>query len=215
MKKRTLALILALALLILAGAATAESGQGSQPQENGTLGQVTQIDGNTITIALASMGGPDGQMPQGNPPSDSSGQTPQDNPSSDSSGQAPQGTPPADSSGQTPQGNPPSDSSDQAPQGTPPADSSGQAPQGNPPADGQGRGFGGSLTLTGETLTFTVTDATQITLRGGRGAQDTQGALSDIQVGSVVTVVLDGEVAASIAVRQMSTATAAEAPAGN
>ena len=194
MKRRTLALILA-ALLLMAGTAMAESDQGAQPQENGSQGQVTQIDGNTITIALASMGGPGGQMPQGNPPSD---------------GQVPQGNPP--SGGQAPQGNPPSGG--QAPQGNPPSD--GKVPQGSFPSDGQSPGFGGNLTLTGETLIFTVSDLTQITLRGGRGGQDTQGTLSDIQVGSFVTVVLDGETATSIAVLEMPAApAAAESPAGN
>ena len=183
MKKRTFTLIVAILLLLLAvGPALAESTQTAPPAENGTFGQVTQIDGNTITLALASMGGPGGQMPQGNPP-DGNGQTQQDNPPSDGSGQAPQGNPP---------------------------DGNGQNPQGNPPSDGQGSGFGGSLTLTGETISFTVSDATQITLRGGSGAQDTQGTLSDIQVGSVITVVLDGETAATITVRQTP-----QAPAGN
>jgi hypothetical protein len=171
MKKRTLTLIVAILLLLLAvGSALAESTQTAPPEENGTFGQVTQIDGNTITIALASMGGSGGPTPQGNPPSDGNGQAQQ--------------------------GNPP--------------DNNGQNPQGTPPSGGQGSGFGGSLTLTGETLSFTVSDATQITLRGGRDAQDTQGTLSDIQVGSVVTVVLDGETAATITVRQTP-----QAPAGN
>jgi hypothetical protein len=76
--------------------------------------------------------------------------------------------------------------------------------------------------VTGETLAFTVDDSTQITLRGGFGQQDAAGSLADIQVGSVVTVVVTDGVAASISVRQATAAPDAatapdetEAPAGN
>mgnify|MGYP001004219285 CR=1 FL=1 len=163
--KRTMILLLAVLTLILmmGGAAMAESQQSTQPQQNGTLGQVTQIDGNAITIALGTMGGPGGQ-------------------------------------------------NGQAAQGNPPTDSNGQAPQGNAPDGGQGP----SLTLTGESLTFTVNDATVITLRGGHDAQDTTGALSDIAVGSILTIVLSDNVATSISVQQTPAAPAATtAPAGN
>ena len=204
-KKRTLALMLAMmTLVLLTGAqALAQSQPGDQSQQNGSLGQVTQIDGNSITIALASMGEPGGGQ---------NGQAPQGNAPADNNGQAPQGNAPADGNGQAPQGNPPSGDNGQAPQGNPPSGDNGQAPQGNPPAGGQGP----SLTLTGETLTFTVDDATQITLSGGRDAQDAVGSLSDISVGSVVTVVLNDSVATSIVIQQTLAAPAATvAPTGN
>ena len=202
--KRTMILLLAVLTLILmmGGAAMAESQQSTQPQQNGTLGQVTQIDGNAITIALGTMGGPGGQ----------NGQAAQGNPPTGSNGQAAQGNPPTDSNGQAAQGNPPTGSNGQAAQGNPPTDSNGQAPQGNAPDGGQGP----SLTLTGESLTFTVNDATVITLRGGHDAQDTTGALSDIAVGSILTIVLSDNVATSISVQQTPAAPAATtAPAGN
>jgi len=191
-KKRTLALMLAiLTLILLAGVpALAQSQPGDQPQQTGKLGQVTQIDGNTITIALASMGGPGGGQ----------------------NSQSPQGNAPADNNGQAPQGNPPTSDSGQAPQGNSSSGDNGQAPQGNPPTGGQGP----SLTLTGETLTFTIDDATQITLRGGRDAQDAAGSLSDISIGSVVMVVLNDSLATSIAIQQTLAAPAATvAPTGN
>ncbi len=175
--KRRLALSLAVLMLMVFGAAAlAES---AQQQEGGTFGQVTQIDGNTVTIALVSMGGPGGQNP-GNPPSDASGQNP--------------GNPPSGNDGQTP-GNPPS---------------------GN---DGQNRGGNGQsfgTTLTGETLTFTMNDATAVILRGGRDAQDATGSLLDVQVGSLISITLADSLATQIVVRQMpTTPEAAETPAAN
>ncbi len=163
--KRRLALSLAVLMLMVFGAAAlAES---AQQQEGGTFGQVTQIDGNTVTIALVSMGGLGGQNP-GNPPSGNDGQTP---------------------------GNPPS---------------------GN---DGQNRGGNGQsfgTTLTGETLTFTMNDATAVILRGGRDAQDATGSLLDVQVGSLISVTLADSLATQIVVRQMpTTPEAAETPAAN
>ena len=56
-----------------------------------------------------------------------------------------------------------------------------------------------SLTLTGETMTFTVNDATAITVNSAQESED--GSLSDITVGSIVTVVLiENGTAASVAV---------------
>jgi hypothetical protein len=211
--KRALAILLAALMLALVAAAPALADQqGNQPQQNGQMGQVTKIDGNTITIALASMDMPGGGNGQASP--DANGQASQGNPPSDANGQVPQGNAPSDNNGQAPQGNPPSDNNGQAPQGNPPTDNNGQAPQGNVQTP--------SLTLTGETLSFTVNDSTQITLRGGRDQQDTAGSLSNIQVDSVVTVVVTDGVATSISVRQAMAApdanaspNATEAPASN
>ena len=176
-KKRTLALMLAILTLMTCAPALAQSQTDAQPQQNGTFGQVTQIDGNSVTLALASMGGPGGGQ----------------------NGQAPQGNAPADANGQAPQGNAPTDAN-------------GKAQQGNPPSGGQAP----SLTLTGETITFTVDDATQITLRGGRDAQNATGSLADIQVGTILMVTLNGNVATAISVQQTPAASAeTTAPAGN
>ena len=71
-------------------------------------------------------------------------------------------------------------------------------------------------TLTGETLTFTMNDATAVILRGGRDAQDATGSLLDVQVGSLISVTLADSLATQIVVRQMpTTPEAAETPAAN
>ena len=187
--KRRLALSLAVLMLMVFGAAAlAES---AQQQEGGTFGQVTQIDGNTVTIALVSMGGPGGQNP-GNAPSGASGQNP-GNPPSDASRPNPR-KPPAGHGGPNPR--------------TPPTGHAG------PRRGGNGQSFG--TTLTGETLTFTMNDATAVILRGGRDAQDATGSLLDVQVGSLISVTLADSLATQIVVRQMpTTPEAAEIPAAN
>ena len=186
--KRISALILAsLTLMTLFGASALA--QNAAPQQNSTLGQVTKIDGNTITIALAEMpnqgGTQNGQAPSGN-------------------GEAPQGNPPSGDNAQAPSGNPPSGDNAQAPSGNPPSGDNAQAPKG-------GQGF--NLTLTGETQAFTVSDATVITLRGGRDAQDTTGSLSDISVDSVVRVTLENGAATAITVESFAAPGATAAPA--
>ncbi len=159
MKTRRILSVMLACLTLVWGAAGPTLAESTPAVEHGTLGQVTQIDGNSITIALATTPNPgDHQTPQGNPPSGDSGQTPQGNPPSGDNGQ-----------------------------------------------NGPGGGNGG-LTLTGETLTFTVDDATQITLSGGRDVQGTALALSDIQMGDVVTVTLGGSAATAITVRRMPAA---------
>jgi len=74
-----------------------------------------------------------------------------------------------------------------------------EKPQGGQRPDGQSRGQGGrwpgggQLTPTGETRTITATDQTTIAIAGvGQGAREQPGAasLSDIAVGSVITVTL-------------------------
>ena len=165
MKTRRILSMMLACLTLVCGAAGPALAENTQAVEQGTLGQVTQIDGNSITIALATTPNPgDHQTPQGSPPSADSGQTPQ-------------GSPPSADSGQN--------------------------------------GPGGGLTLTGETLTFTVDDATQITLSGGRDVQGTALALSDIQMGDVVTVTLGGSAATAITVRRMPAAPeATQTPSG-
>lgn len=53
----------------------------------------------------------------------------------------------------------------------------------------EGRGFGGDFESTGETVTFQVTDSTEILLGSPQGNQ--QGTKEDISVGSILVIVLD------------------------
>jgi hypothetical protein len=178
---------------------------------NGTtlFGKVTAIDGNSITIALAenSLGGMNGQQPQGSPGAMPSGNQsqPQGSPGAIPSGNQsqPQGSPGAMPSGdQGQQGG-----GGQKPQGSPGAMPSGQQGQ-QPEASG---GLQGGITLTGESKTITVTDSTVITTGTmGQNASSTKASLSDIKADSILTVTMSGDTVVSIAI--MDTSSVAGAP---
>lgn len=163
--------------------------QGSTPASttsdgNAVFGQVTAINGNSITIALFNMGNAgNGQQFQGN------------------SGTSPSG-------GQRPQRSP----------GTMPSGGYGQYPRTSGGMGGPGSGnFGANLS--GETKTFNVTDSTVITSGGMRqysgsarasaspssspSASASPVTLSDIKVGSIISVTLSGDNAVSIIIMQM------------
>ena len=134
------------------------------------LGQITAIDGNVISIALAEKPEtPDGEASIGEGPS----------------GEAPRGDKP---DGQAPDGN----------GGTPNGDApAGEAPSGEAP-DGQKSEKDMldemTLTLSGDTMTITVNDDTIITIDGTDATPD------DLQVGDTVSFFLDGEVVTSLSV---------------
>ena len=130
------------------------------PETNALYGQVSQVDENTVTIALAAL--PDAEAA-----------TATEAPAADATATEAPATDAA-------------------------------APAAAP-----------ALALTGETATVTVDDATVITLKGVDGAADTTGTLADITVGSVVTVELTDNTAATITVEfaAPAEAAAAEAPA--
>ena len=139
------------------------------------LGQITAIDGNVISIALAEKPeAPDGETPTGEK---SDGQAPDDN------GGTPNGDAPA---GEVPSGE---KSDDQAPDGEKPT---GEAPDGQKPEKDMLDEM--TLTLSGDTMTITVNDDTIITIDG------TDATLDDLQVGDTVSFFLDGEVVTSLSV---------------
>ena len=149
------------------------------------LGQITAIDGNVISIALAekpetpdgeaSIGeGPSGEAPRGDKPD---GQAP------DGNGGTPNGDAPA---GEVPSGE---KSDAQAPDGEKPT---GEAPDGQKPEKDMLDEM--TLTLSGDTMTITVNDDTIITIDGADATPD------DLQVGDTVSFFLDGEVVTSLSV---------------
>lgn len=139
------------------------------------LGQITAIDGNVISIALAEKPeAPDGETPTGEK---SDGQAPDDN------GGTPNGDAPA---GEVPSGE---KSDDQAPDGEKPT---GEAPDGQKPEKDMLDEM--TLTLSGDTMTITVNDDTIITIDGADATPD------DLQVGDTVSFFLDGEVVTSLSV---------------
>ena len=109
----------------------------------------------------------------------------------------------------TPPSGAPSGTSDSSISGTvpstPPTDSStsgstgGTAP--SAPPTGSGGGSIGGITLTGETKTITVSSSTVIS--SDNQGQSTAGKLSDISVGSILSVSISDETVTSIIIRQM------------
>lgn len=107
------------------------------------LGQITAIDGNVISIALAEKPeNPDGEVPSGEAPT---GDRP-DDPAPDGNGGAPKGEAPA---GEVP---------------------SGEAPDGQKPEKDMLDEM--TLTLSGDTMTITVNDDTIITIDGADATLD-------------------------------------------
>ncbi len=151
-----------------------------------------------------SNGAPGGQAPSGEAPA-----KPDDgNSSSDSNeapgGQAPSGEAPAKPDGDNANGG--SSDNSGAPDGQAPSDGNG-APDGQAPSDGNG-GPGGqmpsgsSFEASDETVTFTVTDDTAITVEFQQGSQE--GTLDDLAENQVIEVELDdNNQAVSITVKNL------------
>lgn len=149
--------------------------------------QVTAVEGNTITaemgtISAQSMGEiPGGEAPEGNTPG----------------GEAPSGEMPG---GETSEGNEPSGDmpGGEAPSGEMPG---GEAPEGNAP--GGDMPGGSSFESSGETITFTLTDDTVVTVEYLQGTGE--GTAEDIVLGSVLEVTLDDEnQAVSVTVKNLN-----------
>ena len=202
--------------------------QSEENQSDSVIVQVTAVDGDqitadvgTLTTASADASGngapggddsesgaadqdnsgngapgdaPSGDAPSGDAPSgDNSGNgAPGDAPSGDNSGNGAPGDAP---SGDAPSGDAPS--GDNSGNGAP----SGDAPSGDAPS-GQMPG-GSSFEASGESITFTLTDDTAITLEYLQGSGE--GTADDIAVGSVLEVVLDEDnQAVSVTVRNLN-----------
>lgn len=172
-------------------AKTSDSTQSERTQDdNAITGQVSAIDGNTITLALGERAArPDGDFTppeNGEKPTDDNGSDTLQTGDSQETGVTGDdaGTPPTGDSG----GTPPSGDSG----GTPPSGDNG----GTPPS-GNGGGPGG-LTLTGEEKTITIDDSTAIT-KDSMG-QSSEASIDDITEGSVLTLVMDGETVVSITI---------------
>ena len=155
--------------------------------------QVTEVTGNTVTanvgeISSQGMGGapggigggaPSGEAPSGEVPSGTGGSAPS---GEAPSGEVPSGTGDSAPSGEAPSGDAPSGTGEGAPSGEAP---SGDAPGGQP---GQGRS---SFTESGETVTFTLTDSTKITVEYLQGSGE--GTAEDIVANAVLEVTLDAD----------------------
>ena len=175
--------------------------QSEENQSDSVIVQVTAVDGDQITADVGTLttasadasgnGAPGGEAPGGDAPS---GEAPGGDDSGNGApgGEAPGGDAPSgDNSGNGAPGG-------EAPSGEAP---SGEAPSGDAPG-GQMPG-GSSFEASGESITFTLTDDTAITLEYLQGSGE--GTADDIAVGSVLEVVLDEDnQAVSVTVRNLN-----------
>ena len=169
--------------------------QSEENQSDSVIVQVTAVEGDQITADVGALttasadasgnGAPGGEAPGGD---DSGNGAPGgDAPSGDNSGN---GAPSGDAPGGDNSGN-----------GAPGEEPSGEAPGGEVPG-GQMPG-GSSFEASGESITFTLTDDTAITLEYLQGSGE--GTTDDIAVGSVLEVVLDEDnQAVSVTVRNLN-----------
>ena len=206
--------------------------QSEENQSDSVIVQVTAVEGDQITADVGTLttasadasgnGAPSGEAPGGD---DSGNGAPGDAPSGEApGGDAPGGEAPSgDNSGNGAPGDAPSgeapggdDSGNEAPGDAP----SGEAPSGDAPSgDNSGNGApgdapsgeapsgqmpgGSSFEASGESITFTLTDDTAITLEYLQGSDE--GTADDIAVGSVLEVVLDEDnQAVSVTVRNLN-----------
>lgn len=173
--------------------------QSEENQRDSVIVQVTAVDGDQITVDVGTLttasadtsgnGAPGGDNSGNGVPGDApSGEAPGgDNSGNGAPGEAPSGEAPG---GEAPSGDAPG--GDDSGNGAP----SGDAPSGQMPG-------GSSFEISGESITFTLTDDTAITLeyRQGNG----EGTADDIAVGSVLEVVLDEDnQAVSVTVRNLN-----------
>lgn len=148
----------------------------STTQETETVyGRITEIGTDAITISrLAEMLSPQGGEMPG--------------------GEAPSGEAPEKPDGEAPSG--------EAPSGEAPEKPSGEAPSGIPGGEAPGGAPGSQENfpenLEGETCTYTLTDETVYTVNGETAA------LTDLQVGDMVVIEVDGSEAKTITVQSMT-----------
>ena len=207
------AVVLATAGMTGCGKTTTDTTQTSEAEESESVtAQVTAIDGNTVTADLgemAEMQAPgdgeapkDGQGPSGEK-SDSENTDSQNSDSENSENQKQQGDAPEKPDGEAPSGEKPDGEapsgekpdgeapSGEKPDGEAPSDNGGEnsgAPNGAPDGQGQAPSM---FTASGESVTFTLTEDTQITVE--QGSETTDGTADDIKEGSILELTLDSD----------------------
>ena len=195
--------------------------QSEENQSDSVIVQVTAVDGDQITadvgtLTIASADASGNGAPGGD--NSESGASDQDNSGSGAPGEAPSGDAPSgDNSGNGAPGEAPSGDApngDNSGNGAPGKAPGGDAPNGDNSGNGApgkapcgdapgGQMPGSSFEASGESITFTLTDDTAITLEYLQGSGE--GTADDIAVGSVLEVVLDEDnQAVSVTVRNLN-----------
>lgn len=164
---------------------TTDTTQTSEAEDRETVtAQVTAVDGNTVTADLGEMASgeapekPDGEAPSGEAPEKPDGESTDGEAPEKPDGEAPSGEAPAKPDGDNSDSQAPSDN----------GSGNGGAPNGAP--DGQGQ-VPSMFTASGESITFTLTDDTQITVE--QGSETTDGTVDDIKEGSILELTLDAD----------------------
>ena len=174
----------------IAPESTTESTESGEEKVESYLGQITAIDGNVISIALAEKPeAPNGEAPTGEAPS---GEKP-DGQAPDGNGGAPNGEAPT---GEAPSGEKPNG---QTPDGNGSAPN-GEAPNGQKPEKDMLDEM--TLTLSGDTMTIITIDGEDATL-------------DELQVGDTVSFFLDGETVTSLSVGMPEPTQPMQAPEQN
>ena len=192
--------------------------QSEENQSDSVIVQVTAVEGDQITADVGTLttasadasgnGAPGGEAPGGD---DSGNGAPGEAPSGEAPGgdNSGNGAPGEAASGDAPGGEAPSGEApggDDSGNGAPGDAPSGEAPSGDAPsgdAPGGQMPGGSSFEASGESITFTLTDDTAITLEYLQGSDE--GNADDIAVGSVLEVVLDEDnQAVSVTVRNLN-----------
>ena len=177
--------------------------QSEENQSDSVIVQVTAVEGDQITADVGTLttasadasgnGAPGGENSGNGAPGEAPGG---DDSGNGAPGEAPSGEAPG---GEAPSGEAPG--GDDSGNGAPGEAPSGEAPSGDAPG-GQMPG-GSSFEASGESITFTLTDDTAITLEYLQGSDE--GNADDIAVGSVLEVVLDEDnQAVSVTVRNLN-----------
>lgn len=171
-----------------AQAGSSETGESvvGWEEDGSILGQVTAVEGNEITLALGTMEGPGGQAPGGEMPD---GEMPEMMTGDENGIEGME--PPQVGDGETPPEMPDRDWENQE------SGDTGSKEAQDRPQDKIPMG----LNLTGEEQTITVSDGTVYTV-DERG-ESTEGSLADIEVDSILRVVMDGDTVTSITIMKM------------
>lgn len=165
-------------------------GSKSSTQEETTTEtvQVTGINQDEVTATIGEIEEREGRL-------DQDGQKPDDGNGDQQQGEKPDGTPPADMQDKEDSENSNQQSDDHSDDSRQSDDQKvdEQKPDGTPPADMQDgkEGFGGKggFTASDDTITFTITDDTEITLEQGKDTKEA--AKSDIKENAILEVTLD------------------------
>lgn len=194
MLKKWLAASLAMTLTVSLLTGCGDNQEKTESSDTTKVVQVTKVDGTTITADVGELSTSQQEMPPGgeNPPAGAS-----DDDKQPDGGTPPEGTPPGVSDGNQSSGETPLEKPEDANSGSSDNDATsseaknGSGSDGKPGEPPAGKPGGSSFTANGESITFTITDSTQITQEFQQGSADA--TVDAIVENSVLEVTLDSK----------------------